>query len=155
MATRKTSHQKRKPAAAVTPRDESAPAIPQTPAGRKAAFLIEYEMRGSLSVAAKAAGIVRRTHYDWLEKDQEYAKNFAAAKTRAIDALETVAWDRAFEGSDLLLIFLLKANNPAKYRDRYVPQTGEGEETVDEMLLSMQRDHGFVDPEPPNTEKPN
>lgn len=117
------------------------PVVPPTPAGRKAAFLIEYEARGSLSAAATAAGIVRRTHYDWLEKDPEYVKSFAAAKVRAIDSLESVAFDRAFSGSDLLLIFLLKANNPAKYRDRYVPQPGDGEQTVDEMLMELERKH--------------
>jgi len=100
-------------------KSEVKPVVPPTPAGRKAAFLIEYESRGSLTAAATAAGIVRRTHYDWLEKDPEYVKSFEAAKLRAIDSLESVAFDRAFSGSDLLLIFLLKANNPAKYRDKY------------------------------------
>lgn len=117
MAARKTSRQKK-----VKPETEPVrPPIPQTPAGRRLAFLMEYEARGSLTAAATAAGIVRRTHYDWLEKDPEYVRDFAAAKARAIESLETVAFERAFDGSDLLLIFLLKAANPAKYRDKYEP----------------------------------
>lgn len=145
MAARKSSRQKRKPTAETSERDSNAPAIPQTPAGRKVAFLIEYEGRGSLTAAAKAAGIVRRTHYDWLEKDPQYAKSFESAKGRALDSLETEAWDRAFEGSDLLLIFLLKANNPAKYRDHWEPKVKDGDGSADDVLRKMAAARGLTD----------
>lgn len=66
-------------------------------AGKKS-FLAAYAETGSVTVSAKAADVDRRTHYDWLENDEEYAKAFEDAKAEAAEALETEARRRAVLG---------------------------------------------------------
>src|SRR5260370_42537147 len=100
------------------------------------AFLSAYSETCSITSAARAAGLGRTVHYDWLAKDEGYRKAFAKAHEQAADALEDEAVRRAHEGtekpitvagqreivreySDTLLIFLLKAIRPAKYRERF------------------------------------
>lgn len=85
---------------------------------KKALFLVAFARQGVVSYAAKAAGVGRRTVYDWLEKDPDFRTLFADAEQEGIDALEAEAHKRAIGGSDVLLIFLLKASRPSKYRER-------------------------------------
>ena len=86
---------------------------------KKAAFLEAYVRCGVLSEAARAAGVERTTHYWWLRHDPEYAEAFAEAERQAGDLLVEEARRRAFKGSDLLLIFLIKGIFPERYRDNY------------------------------------
>lgn len=83
----------------------------------KNAFLAAYAVQGNVAGAARVAGIHRSDHYRWLA-DVEYAKRFAEVEEDAIEGLEAEARKRAFAGSDVLLIFLLKASRPSKYRER-------------------------------------
>lgn len=103
---------------------------------RQRAFLAAFARLGTVTHAAEAAGIHQDTHRDWLHKDEQYAADFATAKAALLDKLEREAIRRATEGtnkpvywrgevvghvteySDTLLIFLLKANAPEKYRER-------------------------------------
>jgi hypothetical protein len=108
---------------------------------KKRAFLAAFSSTWSLSLAAKGAGIDRRTHYNWLKSDPSYAKAFELTKLMAADALEEEATHRALRGtkrevlykgkpvivdgepyseikySDRMLIFLLKSLRPEKYRE--------------------------------------
>lgn len=111
---------------------------------KKRAFLTAYAEVGTITQAAKTAGIDRGTHYLWMEKDPEYVQAFAAAHEQACDSLEQEARRRAVEGwrepvyqqgakvgekrrySDTLLIFLMKGNNPTKFGDK-VEQTHKGD----------------------------
>ena len=86
---------------------------------KKAAFLAAYMTTATVAGAARAAGINRETHYAWLKDDADYAAAFADAREAAIEHLEDVARRRAVEGSDTLLIFLLKAARPSVYRERW------------------------------------
>ena len=72
---------------------------------------------GTVRSACTAAGIGRRTWYDWLEEDRAFAALVDDAREDVIDQLEKAAFQRAMDGSDGLLIFLLKALRPGKYRD--------------------------------------
>ncbi|CAA7602451.1 Hypothetical protein DEACI_3125 [Acididesulfobacillus acetoxydans] len=99
-------------------------------------FLQVYSECGNITQAALVAGVGRSTHYEWMAEDPEYAKQFAEAEEKAIDALEKEARRRALTGvekpvfyqgkqcgvvqefSDTLLIFLLKGAKPEKYQDR-------------------------------------
>ena len=90
-----------------------------------------------MAAACAATGIGRRTHYNWLSSDSAYADRFEEAKEEAVEMLETEARRRAMSGverilyykgqeigrerhySDRLLMFLLKAARPEKYRERY------------------------------------
>ena len=67
--------------------------------------------------ACKAAGIGRRTAYDERQRDEQFALAWADVLEEATEELEQVAVRRAREGSDTLLIFLLKARRPDVYRD--------------------------------------
>jgi hypothetical protein len=104
---------------------------------KQAAFLGAYRENGNIKLACAAGRVGRSSHYRWLERDADYAKEFEQAKKDAVDVLEAEARRRAVEGweepvgwykgqaggsvkrySDTLLIFLLKGAAPQKYRER-------------------------------------
>lgn len=62
------------------------------------AFLAAYAQCCHIQRAADAAGIGRRTHYDWLRDDPEYAALFEEAKELATQVLEDAAVQRAVDG---------------------------------------------------------
>lgn len=86
--------------------------------------------------AAKHIGVNPKTAYRWREADKDFAEKWASAYEIGTDSLEAEAQRRAVEGverpvwyqgvqvgtvreySDTLLMFLLKARNPARYCDR-------------------------------------
>jgi hypothetical protein len=96
--------------------------------------LAAYARTGNIAAAARAAKCHRSQHYEWLH-DPAYAEAFLAAQEEAVEALELEARRRAEKGvvkpvyyqgevcgtvreySDTLLIFLLKAARPERYRD--------------------------------------
>ena len=102
---------------------------------KKAAFLAAYPEAGTVTGACEAAKISRTIHYVWLQEDGDYREAFELAKAELTESLEREAVRRARDGwnepvfhegkvcgfkrrfSDTLLIFLLKANNPEKYRE--------------------------------------
>jgi hypothetical protein len=86
----------------------------------QAKFLAAIAQHANIATAAQEAGIARSTHYLWL-KDPDYRKRFLDSRETAYDRLELEAWNRAFSGSDRLLMFLLTAYR-AKFRpDAQVP----------------------------------
>lgn len=86
---------------------------------RKARALARYRQLGTVRSACIAAGIGRRTWYDWIEEDRLFSALVHEAREEVADELEKVAFDRALakDGSDRLLMFMLKAHRPEKYRD--------------------------------------
>lgn len=106
-------------------------------------FLDALAATGNVSRAMKAAGIPRRTLYDWRDASKEFAVAWDGALDRASGVLEDEALRRAVTGtlkpvyqggervgtirefSDTLLIFLLKGLKPQKYRERF-EHTGAG-----------------------------
>ena len=110
----------------------------------KRRFLARFAETGNVTDACRAAGIKRRrVVYEWQERDDEFAAEYREAEIIATEVLEIEARRRAVEGlrrlkfdkgvaitdpetgepyreleySDTLLIFLLKARAPEKYRD--------------------------------------
>lgn len=112
-------------------------------------FLVELAQRGNITDACKAAGIGRRTVYDWREADPAFAAAWDDAISTAVDTAEREAWRRAVEGidkpligrvgkdedgvitvikeySDTILLRLLSAHRPEKWRERQqVEHSGE------------------------------
>lgn len=102
---------------------------------KKVAFLAAYAKTGIISAAAKAADIERHTPRVWMKSDPEFRRAFKQARNHAADMLEAEALRRATRGvekgvwhagkrvgvemeySDTLLIFLLKAARPKKFRE--------------------------------------
>lgn len=92
-------------------------------------FLAALAASPNVSGACAAAGISRPTAYDLRRSNAEFADAWQAAIDMGVDDLEGVAFQRAREGSDTLLIFLLKCHRPAVYRDVQAQQH-EGEVTI-------------------------
>ena len=137
---------------------------------KKGAFLAAFEKSASVTEAAEAAGIHRRTHYDWLENDDEYEGRFKEAKEVACETLESEARRRAVDGWDepvffkegivgykrrfdsTLLIFLLKANNPEKFADRHQHEhSGRGggpinhSISIQKIVDELQEDPAYIE----------
>jgi hypothetical protein len=109
---------------------------------KKARQFIEslVQTGGNVARACKATAIGRTAVYAWRNDDEEFAQAWDEAVEAGLDELEQEARRRAVEGtleprfykgiecghirkySDTLLIFLLKAGRPEKYRDRIAQQ---------------------------------
>jgi hypothetical protein len=107
----------------------------RVPATWQERFLASLRKYGNVSAAAKAARVGRHYVYDQRTADATFAAAWDDALIEAVEGLEGEAWRRAATGvvepvyhldkklgtvrkySDTLLIFLLKAHAPAKYRE--------------------------------------
>ena len=114
---------------------------------KRALFLDSLKQNGNVTYACKAAGVGKVAIYDWRNNDAEFAAEWDEAveigKAELIKVLEAEAYRRAIDGtrkpiyqqgkrvgdvqeySDTLLIFLMKANDPAKYREKQIDLKGE------------------------------
>lgn len=119
---------------------------------KKKRLLEIYAKTGIVSHSCKLAGVGRKTFYEWVEKDPDFAEQAKDAEKAATELLEKEALRRAVEGvehkkgvyhagkkigtekvreySDTLLIFLLKARDPKRYRENRMlelpmPQDGK------------------------------
>ena len=104
-------------------------------------FLQAYSAAGTVTVAASAAGIHRDTVYRWASSDTGgFRGRFGAAKAEFADHIEAIALERvkSEQGSDLLLIALLNAHKPEKYRATRVNKANRSM-TVVKMLTSLKR----------------
>lgn len=100
-------------------------------------FLRAYEQIGGVQKAAVNCGLSRAIHAKWKRESDEYRAAFNDLRIDVLESLEKEAYRRAVTGvkepvfhqgevcghvrkySDSLLIFLLKGNNPKKYRDQF------------------------------------
>src|SRR3954468_1126784 len=66
---------------------------------RRAALLAALGRVGNASDACKVAGISTTTYYRHLKKDPELEAECAEARAKAAKGIETLAWERATEGT--------------------------------------------------------
>lgn len=103
---------------------------------RRAAFVKALAETANVSAAARAARASRSRAYQLKAADPDFAAEWADALETATDALDAEARRRALDGvevphfhqgrvagtlrrySDTLLMFLLRAHRPERYRDR-------------------------------------
>lgn len=107
----------------------------------KPKFIEALKSAANVRLACLAVGIDRYTAYEHRKSDKKFAVKWKIALADACDGLEAEAWRRArngvnrehshyFQGrlvgkdviteySDTLLIFLLKAHRPKKYREKF------------------------------------
>ena len=85
---------------------------------KRATFLASLEEGNSVARAASDAGVGRATAYEWRAAEPDFAKAWDDAVETGTDALEDEAIKRAKNGSDTLLIFMLKARRPEKCKER-------------------------------------
>jgi hypothetical protein len=100
-------------------------------------FLDGFEQSGRVDKACKLAGISRTTAYRHRQSDEDFALAWHDIEEAVTDAMEREAWRRSTEGvdkpifyrgeqiatvkefSDPLMMFMLRARNPAKYREQF------------------------------------
>jgi hypothetical protein len=118
-------------------------------------FLLSLvETGGNVSASCGLAGIKRRTAYDWRGDDPEFAAEWDEAVNVGLDALESEARRRAFEGiqepvfykgeicghirrySDSLIMFMLKAYRP-QFRDRVLIDVNAVDAEIERRLAAM------------------
>jgi len=103
----------------------------------KPAFITELLHTGNVTLSAQKAKVGRQYAYQARESDPAFAAAWKEAVEASVELMEAEARRRAVEGylkpvyqsgkkvgeireySDTLLIFLLKAHAPEKYRDRH------------------------------------
>lgn len=107
----------------------------------RALFIAALRNSGNVRASCQAAGVERSTAYRAYQSSPEFAAAWDGALEEAIDTLEAAAWTRARDGvkrteplmyqgqkvgekviteySDSLMITLLKAHRPEKYRERF------------------------------------
>ncbi len=108
----------------------------------KELFLAELALSPNVSQACAKGQISRTTAYEWKKEDESFAKSWEELLEASTDLLEAEARRRAHKGveepvfwqgkvcgaiqkySDTLLIFLLKAHRPEKYREAVVVASG-------------------------------
>lgn len=83
----------------------------------QAKFLETLAISCNVTLSAKSANIERTTAYKWRDEYPDFAAAWDSAIQEAIERLEYEAWQRARKQSDTLMIFLLKAHKPEKYRE--------------------------------------
>jgi len=107
-------------------------------------FLTALRAGKSIATAARAAGIGRRTAYDWRDRDPAFAESWDEAWDVGTDYLEDLALKGAEQGSERLLLALLKARRPERYARTVVEHEGSLEvalrhasDTLDQKLARL------------------
>ena len=109
-------------------------------AKRKKKFLDSFEACGTIRGACNIVGVARPTYHRWVVEDADFAKEFDQRRVAFAESLEELALDRVRNpdknrGSDLLLIGLLNANMPAKYR----PQVAISEDSANDLIIEWRK----------------
>lgn len=69
---------------------------------------------GIVTTACKKVGIVRQTHYNWMQKDSAYAEAVASIQDSVLDFAESHLHKLINEGNPAATIFLLKTKGKAR-----------------------------------------
>ena len=85
----------------------------------KKELLAAYAEYSTVTSACREVGVSRQTWYDWKKQDEKFAEEVGHAEEAVADSLEAEAIRRARDGSDTLLIFLLKGLRPQRYKERF------------------------------------
>ena len=102
----------------------------------KSTFLAQLKLGATVSTAAKACGVSRRTLYDWRDQDAEFRAAWEDAIKESVEVLEDEVRQRALDRNDkqsyILLMFLLKKHDPS-YRENYKREVTVKHEKVQEF----------------------
>ena len=109
-------------------------------ARRKAIFLTAFEEWGTVKKGCEAAGVSREAYSWWHRTDPEFAKRVDLMRQSFAESLEALALDRVKNpdknrGSDVLLLGLLNANMPAKYR----PSVAMDQDSAKELITEWRK----------------
>ena len=105
-------------------------------------FLKAYASRGTIRAAAMAAGVERITVNVW-KKDPVFRDKFELAKDDFREQLEEIAFqrlrDQTSKDNPVLLITLLNAHFPERYRPKEAPVNEDAKEFMTEMRQMWHR----------------
>ena len=120
---------------------------------RKAHFLEVFEEWGTIRRACDVVGIPRGTYNRWHSEDPDFSKSVDLARRSFAESLEEIALERVRnpdkgKGADILLLGLLNANMPQKFR----PQIGMNEDSAKELIVEWRKAAKEVKKENPTEE---
>lgn len=96
--------------------------------------LLDALARGcSISQSAMLAGVSRSLVYKRSTRSAKFAQKVQDAIEQGTDVLEDEAVRRALAGSDTLLMFLLRARRPEKYRENVRVEHDASREMLDAL----------------------
>ena len=122
---------------------------------RQASFLRAYRKIGTRSGAFRVAKISKDTYEKWMKFEPDFMRAVSEARQEFGEYLEEVALERVKNpdknrGSDVLLLGLLNANLPTKFR----PQFAMSEDSAKDLIIewrkaarSVSREEKAKDPE--------
>ena len=107
---------------------------------RKRILIATLEEYGTIRKACKVSGIPRTTYDIWNRDDPEFSQAMDLARRSFAESLEELALDRVRnpekgKGSDVLLLGLLNANMPHKFR----PQLALNEDSAKELITEWRK----------------
>lgn len=93
---------------------------------------------GIVTTAARIVGINRSTHYDWLEKDEEYRKAVNDISEMTIDFAESQLHKQIKEGNQSSTIFYLKTKGKHRgYVERVENDLTTKGDSINEINLNI------------------
>jgi len=125
------------------------------------AFLQSYAINGTITNSAKIVGITPQAVHLWKEQDAlGFNARFLKAVEAFADGLEDIAMARIKEpqgnrGSDVLLLAMLNAHKPEKYRTGIVVVDETPKAVAAKLAKMAQEDKETRDQEPPSTRQDN
>lgn len=82
-------------------------------------------------------GVDPKTAYNNRNSDPEFAAQWQASLDLAADSLESEIRRRAFAGSDLLAIFLMKGLRPEKFREKVFISSAQLDKLIERELATL------------------
>jgi len=88
---------------------------------KKKAFIEYYrQTNGHITDSARAARIERKTYYNWLDSDEQFAMAIADAEAELNDEMRQILVDKAGSGDMTAVIFYLKNRHPDFKNNKFV-----------------------------------
>ena len=113
---------------------------PQPKESRQRVFITALEEWGTIRKACEVSKVPRQTYQEWNITDPEFSVSADLARRSFAESLEELALDRVKnpekgKGSDVLLLGLLNANMPHKFR----PQLALNEDSAKELIVEWRK----------------
>ena len=107
---------------------------------RKRVLIATLEEYGTIRKACEVSGVPRKTYDVWNRDDPEFSVSADLARRSFAESLEELALERVKnpekgKGSDVLLLGLLNANMPHKFR----PQLALNEDSAKELITEWRK----------------
>lgn len=119
-------------------------------------FLVAY-VRTNCNIyrSAKAAGISKQTHYNWLKSDPTWQGRLDDAKQEAIAEAQTTLYEMAIDRNFMAVIAFLRAEMPQKYLPVHeTKMSGQIDHAITVQVIQDDNWYGNKNRLPPETIEP-